>query len=136
MELLMKASVAIDGSKKAVNNHDKNFTRNKVERRRQRLEPPREGTTHRSGAPFARAGPGLVPAAGLDDDAAPPPMSSTSSPSVTPAQAVEMVEPCTAMVGTRRCACDRGGPPCRCDAVVHAVMALSKRWFSPTVSGL
>src|SRR6202162_2606597 len=37
--LLTKASVAIDGSKfKAVNNRDKNFTRNKVERRRKQLE--------------------------------------------------------------------------------------------------
>ena len=37
--LLAKASVAIDGSKfKAVNNRDKNFTRNKVERRRKQLE--------------------------------------------------------------------------------------------------
>src|SRR5262250_2874470 len=39
MGLLMKASVAIDGSKfKAVNNRDKNFTRAKVERRRAQLE--------------------------------------------------------------------------------------------------
>jgi transposase len=39
MGLLTKASVAIDGSKfKAVNTRDKNFTRNKVERRRQQLE--------------------------------------------------------------------------------------------------
>ncbi len=39
MGLLTKASVAIDGSKfKAVNNRDKNFTRGKVERRRQQLE--------------------------------------------------------------------------------------------------
>src|SRR4051794_4145789 len=39
MGLLMKASVAIDGSKfKAVNTRDKNFTKNKVERRRQQLE--------------------------------------------------------------------------------------------------
>ena len=39
MGLLTKASVAIDGSKfKAVNNRDKNFTRNKVERRRKQLE--------------------------------------------------------------------------------------------------
>jgi hypothetical protein len=37
--LLIKASVAIDGSKfKAVNDRDKNFTRNKVERRRKQLE--------------------------------------------------------------------------------------------------
>jgi len=37
--LLMTSSVAIDGSKfKAVNNRDKNFTRNKVERRRTQLE--------------------------------------------------------------------------------------------------
>jgi transposase len=37
--LLTKASVAIDGSKfKAVNNRDKNFTRGKVERRRDQLE--------------------------------------------------------------------------------------------------
>jgi transposase len=37
--LLTRASVAIDGSKfKAVNNRDKNFTRNKVERRRAQLE--------------------------------------------------------------------------------------------------
>src|SRR5262249_51145565 len=37
--LLTKPSVAIDGSKfKAVNSRDKNFTRNKVERRRQQLE--------------------------------------------------------------------------------------------------
>ena len=37
--LLAKASVAIDGSKfKAVNNRDRNFTRNKVERRRKQLE--------------------------------------------------------------------------------------------------
>jgi hypothetical protein len=37
--LLTKASVAIDGSKfKAVNTRDKNFTRGKVERRRQQLE--------------------------------------------------------------------------------------------------
>ena len=37
--LLTKASVAIDGSKfKAVNNRDKNFTRNKVDRRRKQLE--------------------------------------------------------------------------------------------------
>ena len=37
--LLSKASVAIDGSKfKAVNNRDKNFTRGKVERRREQLE--------------------------------------------------------------------------------------------------
>ena len=35
MGLLTNASVAIDGSKfKAVNTRDKNFTRNKVERRR------------------------------------------------------------------------------------------------------
>jgi transposase len=39
MELLAKASVAIDGSKfKAVNNRDKNFTKAKVERRRTQLE--------------------------------------------------------------------------------------------------
>ncbi len=39
MGFLTKASVAIDGSKfKAVNNRDKNFTRNKVERRRKQLE--------------------------------------------------------------------------------------------------
>jgi transposase/macrodomain Ter protein organizer (MatP/YcbG family) len=39
MDLLMTSSVAIDGSKfKAVNNRDKNFTRNKVERRRAQLE--------------------------------------------------------------------------------------------------
>ena len=39
MGLLTKASVAIDGSKfKAVNNRDKNFTKGKVERRRQQLE--------------------------------------------------------------------------------------------------
>jgi transposase len=39
MGLLTKAGVAIDGSKfKAVNNRDKNFTRNKVERRRKQLE--------------------------------------------------------------------------------------------------
>src|SRR6187401_3771423 len=39
MGLLTKASVAIDGSKfKAVNNRDRNFTRAKVERRRQQLE--------------------------------------------------------------------------------------------------
>jgi transposase len=39
MGLLMKASVAIDGSKfKAVNNRDKNFTRAKVEGRRAQLE--------------------------------------------------------------------------------------------------
>src|SRR4029079_13317519 len=39
MGLLTKASVAIDGSKfKAVNNRDKNFTRNKIERRRAQLE--------------------------------------------------------------------------------------------------
>ena len=39
MGLLMKASVAIDGSKfKAVNNRDKNFTKGKVERRRLQLE--------------------------------------------------------------------------------------------------
>lgn len=38
MGLLTKASVAIDGSKfKAVNNRDRNFTDNKVERRRQQL---------------------------------------------------------------------------------------------------
>ena len=37
--LLTKASVAIDGSKfKAVNDRDKNFTRNKVERRRKQLD--------------------------------------------------------------------------------------------------
>ena len=37
--LLVKASVAIDGSKfKAVNNRDRNFTRAKVERRRAQLE--------------------------------------------------------------------------------------------------
>jgi transposase len=37
--LLLKASVAIDGSKfKAVNNRDKNFTRGKVEKRRTQLE--------------------------------------------------------------------------------------------------
>ena len=37
--LLTKASVAIDGSKfKAVNDRDKNFTRNKLERRRKQLE--------------------------------------------------------------------------------------------------
>jgi transposase len=37
--LLTKASVAIDGSKfKAVNTRDKNFTRGKIERRRQQLE--------------------------------------------------------------------------------------------------
>ena len=37
--LLTKASIAIDGSKfKAVNNRDKNFTRNKVERRRKQLD--------------------------------------------------------------------------------------------------
>ena len=36
---LVKASVAIDGSKfKAVNNRDKNFTKAKVERRRTQLE--------------------------------------------------------------------------------------------------
>src|ERR1700685_3047189 len=39
MGLLATSSVAIDGSKfKAVNNRDKNFTRNKVERRRTQLE--------------------------------------------------------------------------------------------------
>ena len=39
MGLLTQASVAIDGSKfKAVNTRDKNFTRNKVERRRAQLE--------------------------------------------------------------------------------------------------
>ena len=39
MGLLVKASVAIDGSKfKAVNNRDRNFTRAKVERRRGQLE--------------------------------------------------------------------------------------------------
>ena len=39
MGLLVKASVAVDGSKfKAVNNRDKNFTRGKVERRRAQLE--------------------------------------------------------------------------------------------------
>jgi transposase len=39
MGLLVKASVAIDGSKfKAVNNRDRNFTRAKVERRRAQLE--------------------------------------------------------------------------------------------------
>src|SRR6476620_6527136 len=39
MGLLAKASVAIDGSKfKAVNNRDKNFTRNKIDRRRAQLE--------------------------------------------------------------------------------------------------
>ena len=39
MGLLLTASVAIDGSKfKAVNTRDKNFTRNKVERRRAQLE--------------------------------------------------------------------------------------------------
>ncbi len=39
MGLLTKASVAIDGSKfKAVNNRDKNVTRNKVERRRKQLD--------------------------------------------------------------------------------------------------
>ena len=39
MGLLTKASVAIDGSKfKAVNNRDKNFTRNKIDRRRAQLE--------------------------------------------------------------------------------------------------
>jgi transposase len=39
MKLLTISSVAIDGSKfKAVNNRDKNFTRNKVERRRAQLE--------------------------------------------------------------------------------------------------
>ena len=39
MGLLTKTSVAIDGSKfKAVNTRDKNFTRNKVERRRAQLE--------------------------------------------------------------------------------------------------
>jgi transposase len=39
MDLLTKASVAIDGSKfKAVNNRDKNFTRAKVERRRVQLD--------------------------------------------------------------------------------------------------
>jgi transposase len=39
MDLLVKASVAIDGSKfKAVNNRDRNFTRAKVERRRAQLE--------------------------------------------------------------------------------------------------
>jgi transposase len=37
--LLTKASVAIDGSKfKAVNDRDKNFTRNKMDRRRKQLE--------------------------------------------------------------------------------------------------
>jgi transposase len=39
MGLLTKASVAIDGSKfKAVNNHDRNFTSGKVERRRAQSE--------------------------------------------------------------------------------------------------
>ena len=39
MGLLATASVAIDGSKfKAVNNRDKNFTRNKIDRRRAQLE--------------------------------------------------------------------------------------------------
>src|SRR4249920_2940333 len=39
MGLLTKANVAIDGSKfKAVNNRDKNFTRNKIDRRRAQLE--------------------------------------------------------------------------------------------------
>jgi len=39
MGLLVKASVAIDGSKvKAVNNRDRNFTCAKVERRRAQLE--------------------------------------------------------------------------------------------------
>ena len=37
--LLLKASVAIDGSKfKAVNNRDKNFTQGKIEKRRTQLE--------------------------------------------------------------------------------------------------
>jgi transposase len=37
--LLTKASVAIDGGKfKAVNDRDKNFTRNKVHRRRKQME--------------------------------------------------------------------------------------------------
>ena len=41
MGLLTKASVAIDGSKfKAVNNRDKNFTRNKIDRRREQLFQP------------------------------------------------------------------------------------------------
>ena len=39
MGLLARAGVAIDGSKfKAVNTRDRNFTRNKVERRRAQLE--------------------------------------------------------------------------------------------------
>jgi transposase len=39
MGLLATASVAIDGSKfKAVNNRDKNFTRNRIDRRRAQLE--------------------------------------------------------------------------------------------------
>src|SRR5262252_7410076 len=39
MGLLATASIAIDGSKfKAVNNRDKNFTRNKIDRRRAQLE--------------------------------------------------------------------------------------------------
>jgi transposase len=39
LRLLTKASVAIDGSKfKAVNDRDKNFTRNKMDRRRKQLE--------------------------------------------------------------------------------------------------
>ena len=39
MGLLATASVAVDGSKfKAVNNRDRNFTKGKVERRRQQLE--------------------------------------------------------------------------------------------------
>jgi transposase len=38
MDLLAKAVVAIDGSKfKAVNNLDRNFTRGKIDRRRQQL---------------------------------------------------------------------------------------------------
>src|SRR6476661_8485 len=39
MGLLATASIAIDGSKfKAINNRDKNFTRNKIDRRRAQLE--------------------------------------------------------------------------------------------------
>jgi hypothetical protein len=38
MGLLEKASVAIDGSKSAVNNRDRNFTQAKVEKRRTQLE--------------------------------------------------------------------------------------------------
>jgi len=56
--LLTKASVAIDGSKfKAVNDRDKNFTRNKLDRRRKQLEESVASSTQQTGKNQAKRWP-------------------------------------------------------------------------------